>query len=183
MPSEGFATATYTRLEVEKEGGTSFGLVFADRNGRPMDEQAIEETLNSMCLDQARRDNGFEVSWILTILRQLGLPLDLSAGRLVAQMSDNCALLLLMEAREQSASLRQNVDVNAAVQRAEMDDAFVREDWLLAHEARTRGWCRPRSWRKAPAWKELKDNGVQFLVSKGESPLAWWVLERPVGRR
>jgi hypothetical protein len=52
------------------------------------------------------------------------------------------------------------------IKRAELDNAFVTEDWLLTYEARARGWCRPCNWKKASAWKEMKDRGVQFLVQK-----------------
>lgn len=139
-------------------------LVFAEAVGLPLDRPGIAESMNDVCLTHAPQDHGFEVSWALSILRELALPLESSTAKSVVGMADNFSLLLLLDARQRSKSLRRSLDVDPVIRRAEASAALTTEDWLLAYEARSRGWCRPVGWRAAPAWRELRDADVRFLT-------------------
>jgi hypothetical protein len=139
-------------------------LLFAEAVGLPLDRAGIAESLNDICSTHAPQDHGFEVSWALSILRELALPVDLNAARTVVGMSDNFSLLLLLDAWRKSRRLRGAVDLNPVVNRAEAPGALTSDDWLLAYESRCRKWCRPVGWRAAPAWRELRDARVRFLT-------------------
>lgn len=139
-------------------------LIFARAHGLPVDNDRLVETLNEACATHAQLDHGFEVAWLLTILRDLDLPLDSNAALQIATMEDNCSLVLLMDRLEAEPSLQSSIDLNGAVRRAETADALSSPDWLLAYEFRSAGWCAPKKWDSIVQWKELKARGVRFLV-------------------
>lgn len=129
----------------------------------------VVEVLNELCAQHARFDHGFEVSWILTILRELDLPLDLSAAKVVAEMEDNVSLVLLLDMMRSSVTLGSAVDVNQAIQRAEVKGALSTSDWLLAYELRASKWCTPKAWDNIDCWKELNRAKVRFLLPSNET--------------
>jgi hypothetical protein len=139
-------------------------LLFGESVGLPLNRNAIAETMNDLCRTQSDSDHGFEVAWALSILRQLGLPVEPVAGTAVARMSDNYVLLLLLDGWHRSRRLRTAVDIDPVVRRAEAASGFVSDDWLLSYESRVRRWCRSTGWKAAPAWKELRDANVRFLT-------------------
>jgi len=141
-------------------------LVFAKSRGLDVGNDRLVEVLNEACEAHATLDHGFEVAWILTILRDLALPLDASAAQRVASMDDNCSLVLLMDMFQLSADLRGAVDMSSAIRRAEAADALSSDDWLLAYEFRAARWCAPKKWDDIPQWKELNTAKVRFLVSQ-----------------
>ncbi len=139
-------------------------LVFARTHGLEVNTDRLVEVFNQLCVTHAQLDHGFEVSWILSILRELRLPLDSTAGKAVAAMEDNCSLILLRDMLESSPRLSLLVDMNAAVSRAETKGALSTSDWLLAYEFRAARWCRPAVWDHSLQWKEMNKAGVRFLV-------------------
>jgi hypothetical protein len=141
-------------------------LVFARSHSFEVNNDRLVEVLNQQCAEHAKLDHGFEVTWILTVLRELDLPLDLEAARAITRMEDNCSLVLLMDMVQASGSLRGSVDMDAAVRRAEAKDALSSSDWLLAYEYRAARWCPPKRWDHSIQWRELNKTGVRFLVPK-----------------
>ena len=139
-------------------------LLFAKSHGLDVDNDRLVEVLNEACEVHAALDHGFEVAWILTILRDLDLPLDTSAAQRVAQMEDNCSLVLLMDRLQSSPALRSVVDMSPAVRRAESANALSSDDWLLAYEFRAGRWCAPKKWDGIVQWRELNAAKVRFLV-------------------
>jgi len=140
-------------------------LVFARAHAFEVDNDRLVEVLNQLCEEHARLDHGYEVSWILTTLRELNLPLDSRAAQAVAKMNDNCCLILLMDMCQTARRLR-HVDMDAAVRRAEAKGALSTSDWLLAYEFRAAKWCPPKKWDDILQWRELNKAAVRFLVSK-----------------
>ena len=144
-------------------------LLFAKSHGLDVDDDRLVEVLNEACEAHAALDHGFEVAWILTILRDLELPLDTSAAERVAQMEDNCSLVLLMDMLQTSAALRSSVDMSPAVRRAESSGALSSDDWLLAYEFRASKWCAPKKWDGIVQWREMNAAKVRFLVLRSVS--------------
>lgn len=120
-------------------------LSFAKAHDLPVKTDRLQEVLNVMCVDHARLNHGFEVAWILTVMRDLDIPLEATSARLVADMEDNCSLLLLIDMVHRKFV---DADISKALTRAEADDALSSTDWLLAYECRTRKWCAPKKWDK-----------------------------------
>ena len=141
-------------------------LSFAKSHGLKADDDRLVEVLNSACTSHAKLDHGFEVSWILTLLRNLGLPLDSATGRQVALMDDNTSLVLLHDAASHDGNLRHAVDLNPLVRRAERSGALSTSDWLLAYELRAARACAPKKWDGVLQWKELHAAKVRFLVPR-----------------
>lgn len=144
-------------------------LVFAKSRGLDVGNDRLVEVLNEACESHAALDHGFEVAWILTILRDLGLPLETSTAQRVATMDDNCSLVLLMDMLQSSAGLRSVVDMTGALRRAEAPEALSSADWLLAYEFRVARWCAPKKWDSIPQWKELNTAKVRFLVPHSQA--------------
>lgn len=140
-------------------------LTFAKDHGLAVDNDRLVEVLNSACEQHALLDHGFEVAWILTILRDLDLPLERLAADCVARMDDNCSLILLRDMMEGSSRLS-GVDLNSAVRRAEAANALSSSDWLLAYEFRTARWCAPKKWDSIPQWAELNKARVRFFIPR-----------------
>lgn len=138
-------------------------LRFAKSHGLPLDDSRLEEVLNAACMRHAKFNHGFEVSWIIEILRELSLPLDVTVAKQVAEMQDNCSLLLLMNMVQGSSKMKASVDISSALTRAESYGALSSNDWLLAYEARRNKWCRPNRWDGSAAWKELYDARIKFF--------------------
>lgn len=141
-------------------------LLFAKSHGLKVDNDRLLEVLNEACATHAALDHGFEVAWLLTILRDLGLPLDPATASQVALMDDNCSLVLLMDMVASSSGLGSTVDMSQAVRRAEAADALSSADWLLAYEFRAGRWCAPKKWDGILQWKQLNSAGVRFLVTQ-----------------
>ncbi len=147
-------------------------LTFARAHGLPVDNDRLVEVLNALCATHARLNHGFEVSWILTLLRDLELPVDLDAAIEVSKMEDNTSLVLLYDAMKSDAKLFRSVNLDSAVRRAERKGALSTSDWLLAYEYRASKACRPNKWDDIIQWKDLNDAKVRFLVPKSKSRAA-----------
>ncbi len=145
-------------------------LIFAKSRGLEVDDDRLVEVLNEACEAHALLDHGFEVAWILTILRDLDLPLETSTAQQVALMEDNYSLVLLMDMIQASTKLRSAVDMSPAVRRAEAVNALSSDNWLLAYEFRAGRWCAPKKWDDIVQWKELNDAKVRFLVLRSAVP-------------
>lgn len=139
-------------------------LVFGRDHGLSVDTDRVEEILNSACMRHATLDHGYEVSWLLYLLRELNLPLDSAAGREVAQMGDVSSQILLQDMLSRSKVLRASVDTNTAVKRAEVTGALSSGDWLLAYEFRHNKWARPCKWDSVPSWVDAHRANVEFFV-------------------
>ncbi len=80
-------------------------------------------------------------------------------------MDDNPSNLLLWQEIEDHPLRYVTVDHNRMFRRAEASGALNGDDWLLAYEARVRGWCKSERWSKMSHWREVKEAGVRFLES------------------
>ncbi|MBX5333296.1 RNA-directed DNA polymerase [Rhodococcus fascians] len=142
-------------------------LSFARDHKLPTQDDRVAEVLNNLAAGHARLNHGFEVSWALTILRALKLPLEVETANFVATMDDNCSLLLLGLENE---SKKIGLTLDNMLSRAQSDGALSSSDWLIAYECRARRWCRPAKWDGIPAWKELDTRGVRFLAPSLNPP-------------
>ena len=144
-------------------------LTFAKSHGLDVNDDRLVQVLNEACADHARYDHGYEVSWILTILRELALPLDADAARVVAEMEDNASLVLLADMLLDDPLLLSVTNFDQAVRRAERKGALSTSDWLLAYQLRRRRWCAPKKWDGVVQWQELNRAGVDFLLARAAS--------------
>ncbi len=144
-------------------------LTFAKGHGLAVDTDRLVEVLNDVCRHHARYNHGYEVSWVLTILRELNLPLDSATAQVVADMEDNASLVLLADLLLADPVLRGRVDFQTAVKRAEREGALSTSDWLLAYELRRAKWCPPKKWDGIVQWQELHRMGVNFLLPSAVS--------------
>lgn len=138
-------------------------LTKANSRGARIDMDLIEETLNRICSYHAPFEHGSEVAWSLHILKELQLPIDEEAAVRVAEMRDNCSLLLLMDFIERSSITGQIPDMTAVHARAEEEGADKSEDWLLGYEAGRNGWTNSSNYAAEPHWKELLEANVAFF--------------------
>lgn len=138
-------------------------LQFARTHGLATNADVIAETFNELCLDHAPKNHGFEVSWAMSILRELGLPLSVEAARLISKMDDNVSLVLLADTVNRWSSLRNNGFLDHAASRAEKRGALSGQDWLLAYEYRHRGECSPSAWDRDPTWRSMHLAKVGFV--------------------
>lgn len=141
-------------------------LEFAYTHGLPFDKDRISEVFNSILLFHARLGHGFETSWILHTIRNLNLNLDSEAARLVADMEDNCSIILLHDIVATSKSLQQAVSFEKAVKRAERSGALSSSDWLLAYEFRHNRLCRPNKWDGIATWQAMHNRNIKFFDPK-----------------
>lgn len=154
-------------------------LAFARDHGLQIKVDRVADVLNELALQHAALDHGFEVSWILFILRELGLSVDGSTARKVAEMDDAPSLILLRDAYTHSRSLQSAVDWTQAVRRAEADGALSSNDWLLAYEFRHHRWARPRVWDRSQAWKSAHTAQVSFFKPSSAPPRSRLKRRRP----
>lgn len=141
-------------------------LSFANTHGLRTGLDRTSDTLNEAALQHARFNHGFEVSWILHIIRDLNLTLDSEVASTVAKMEDNVSLVILLDFWNHQRNLQSLVDIDAAVQRAERPGALSTKDWLLAYEYRHRRVCKPRKWDDSAEWKSLHDANVTFYTTR-----------------
>lgn len=152
-------------------------LSYAKDIGLEIKEQDFGETCNDLILRHAPLEHGFEVAWLLLLLRELRIEPSPDSVDAALLMQCNASNLLAWAAVEDSSKLElQCANVNLVVKRAEAPDALQNEDWLLAYEARTRRWCSAKNWSGRSAWRELKDAGVLFMDigdPKAPRPKRW----------
>lgn len=143
---------------------------FAKDHDLPLKEDRVAEVLNDLLARHAELEHGFEVAWILFILREFDLPLDSAGARAVSVMGDACSLVLLHDMWSVSRNLQQAVDLDQAVKRAEAEDALSSSDWLLAYEFRHAGWARPKKWDSVDGWRDAHKLGISFYVPNSRMP-------------
>ena len=151
-------------------------LTYAAAIGLQLHTQLIETACNTLILRHAPLGHGYEVSWLLCLMRELGIEPSDDSIDAVFEMGCNVSNLLAWAAYRNSPYLQVTCKhPEDVISRAEAPDALQSEDWLLAYEARARKWCTAKGWRKTRAWKELGDAGVRFLdlpaVAPGQPPL------------
>lgn len=131
--------------------------------GMNLNKSMIEKTLNQLCIYHAPFEHGSEVSWSLHILMHLELKLDSKAARLVAQMQDNCCLLLLMDFAKSGRIFGHRPNVSPIEDRADHTLAPQSEDWLLGYEMCRSGWIGGNAYKNSAHWNELLDAKVAFF--------------------
>ena len=145
-------------------------LRFAKDHGLPVQDDRVAQVLNELLARHARLERGFEVSWILFMLRELSLPLEMEGASAVAAMTDACSLILLRDLCEASGSLRAGVDFTQATKLAESDNALSSSDWLLAYQFRHAKWARPKKWDNSGPWRDAHAADVSFYVPMPRMP-------------
>lgn len=154
----------------------------AKNAGMKLNKSMIEKTLNQICVYHAPFEHGSEVSWSLHILMNLGLRLESRAAKLVAQMQDNCCLLLLIDFVKSGGIFGHRPDISSIEVRAEHSLAPYSEDWLLGYEMCRNGWTGGASFKKEAHWNELLNAKVAFFTppsaaaswSKGNPGVSPW---------
>lgn len=154
-------------------------LRYGKDRGLNIDSSKVVEIVNQEIVHHARWGHGFEIVWLLYLLRDLNLELDTESAVRVSAMDDNCSLLLLRDIASSDTRLAQLSDdlFENAVTRAESDGALSSDDWLLAYEFRHNSWSRPKKWDEFPAWKELHEAKVGFFIPRTQP------VTRPLRRR
>ncbi|MDQ0826927.1 hypothetical protein QFZ60_003100 [Arthrobacter sp. B2I5] len=143
----------------------SYELSRAKTGGMTTNNELIEKTLNQLCSYHAPFEHGSEVAWSLHILINLGLKLDSRTARLVAQMQDNCCLLLLVDMVKRGSIFGRRPDLDPILQRAEDAHTPHSEDWLLGYEMWRKGWSGGNNFQSDPQWRELYNAKVAFYDS------------------
>ena len=139
-------------------------LIYANEVGLPVNKKLVEESCDALILRHAPLEHGYEVAWLLTLLRDLLIEPTEEATDAAQEMRCSASNLLAWDAVKGSRYLAMSTkNVNLVVRRAEAADGLSGDDWLLAYEARARGWCSPKAWDRSAAWKELHRSGVRFL--------------------
>lgn len=139
-------------------------MSFAKDIGLAVKDQEFAEACNDLILRHAPLEHGFEVAWLLLLLRELGLEPTEESADAALLMQCNASNLLAWAALKDSFWLELSCsNLDAVVKRAEAADALQTEDWLLAYEARARKWCAPKNWAGSSAWRELRSAGVLFM--------------------
>jgi hypothetical protein len=131
--------------------------------GMSMDNGLIEKTLNQLCNYHAPFEHGSEVAWSLHILMSLGLKLDSKGAKLVAQMQDNCCLLLLVDFVKSNSIFGHRPNLDPIEERAQDPEALQSEDWLLGYEMARNGWSGGDEFKKSAHWNELLNAKVAFF--------------------
>ena len=133
--------------------------------GLPLVLGRIDSAMNDLIRYHARREHGSEVTWALWVLYILGLSLEANAASAVAQMTDNCCLLLLLATSAAGRILGgAPTELADVILRAEDSNATLNGDWLLAYESAVKGWCSPVSIAANAPWNELLVAQVEFLL-------------------
>lgn len=147
-------------------------MMFAKDIGLAVNEKAFSAACHDLIMRHAALDHGFEVAWLLLLLRELGIEPEHESIDAALAMQDNACNLLAWAAVKESAWLQLLCNQDSVRRRAEAADALHSGDWLLAYEARARKWCPPKNWSGSEAWRELASAGVLFMD-----------IERPAGAR
>lgn len=152
-------------------GNVSAALEWAISEDLPMNRAALSDTLNAMCSYHAPLEHGSEVSWSLSIMRDLDLPLHSEAAGRVAQMQDNCSLLLLFDCIARKKITDAAPNMTDVVARAEDPEAWKSEDWLLGYECGRNGWASDKYFQAQDHWKEIRQLGVSFFRATPSTPV------------
>lgn len=139
-------------------------MTFAKDVGLPVNDSAFGEASNDLIQRHAPLEHGFEVAWLLLLLRELGIEPSVASADAALLMQCNASNLLAWAALKDSLRLEHSCsNLDVVVKRAEAADGLQSEDWLLAYEARARKWCAPKTWAGSKAWRELRETGVLFM--------------------
>ncbi|GGM09232.1 hypothetical protein GCM10011594_31430 [Nakamurella endophytica] len=145
-------------------------LRFAKDRGLPVNDDRVAEVMNELLVRHGQLGRGYEVAWILFMMRELDVRLENESAEVVSHVNDACSLVILRDLCEQSPHLRASVDFDQATRRAEAEGALSGSDWLMAYEFRRNKWARPCRWDKSPSWKALHSADVSFYVPMRRMP-------------
>lgn len=98
-------------------------FAFARNAGLKLPVRRLARTMNEMCMYHAPFEHGSEVAWSLATLRDHQLTLSAGPAKAVAQMQDNCSLLLLWDMINSGKVAGGGPDMSGPVSRAEDADA------------------------------------------------------------
>lgn len=132
-----------------------------------IDRDRLEESMNELIAYHAPLEHGSEVAWSLQIIKDLNCRVDGEAAAKVAHMQDNGCLVLLMDLIENGRVSGASPDMALAEERAEREEVWKGEDWLLAYEFARNGWSHDARVREDVRWSELLDSGVSFYEAIG----------------
>lgn len=141
-------------------------LEMGSSKGTPPDLARLADTMNDLCVYHAPREHGSEIAWALWIMNRFGVSIDEQAAASVADMQDNCSLILLFDLLDQGLIDGATPDMTAIVARAEDANAWLSEDWLLAYECARNGWASDAGVRAQRHWEEILVSGVFFFQRK-----------------
>jgi hypothetical protein len=113
-------------------------LHLASKGWRP--RRDMSASLEAQVADQAMRQNGVEVSWLLDVVLQLSCKISVAVAQSVGRMRDNPPLLFLLELEKQNLISITALRKSFAKVRAVHPGALYGEDWLLAYEAHCHGY-------------------------------------------
>lgn len=138
--------------------------VLLSAEDRTLDRDSIERTLNLICEHHAPLEHGSEVAWSLYGLRMLSLNLHTVAAAKVAEMKDNCSLLLLMDLIMNGNRIHGSPpSLDSIIATAESSDAPSSESWLLAYESARNGWSDPSFFHADSTWSHMLNSKVSFF--------------------
>lgn len=139
-------------------------MTFAKDVGLDISSEVFVQACSDLIQRHAPLGHGFEVAWLLLLLRDLGVEPSEASVDAALLMQCNASNLLAWAAVKDSVSLQRSCqNLSVVVHRAEATGGLEHEDWLLAYEARARKWCAPRDLSKSMAWRELCDRNVFFM--------------------
>ncbi len=111
----------------------------ARKSGRELNEEQLAETLAGIVLDHAPARHSSEVAWALRGLIMLNQHLDKRVVKAVVKMDDPITSILLLDARQAHLTPRQS-SFDSVEKRVD-DSELYGPHWLLAYEARHKGWA------------------------------------------
>jgi len=110
----------------------------ASASGLPINKSAIAQATNTLVAKHAPLRHGSEIAWALWMCIANNIQISNGASVLITELDDNIVALLTLHAR--SLGLTRGTINTARWESAMTEDELRGDSWLLAYEAKIKGW-------------------------------------------
>jgi len=119
---------------------TKIFLTYSKQGDYYLNKNKISEALFSVISYHAKLNHGFEVAWALWLCKSLDIQLNSQVAKQVALCSDPVVALITLDMR--NVGLIPRIDISPWRFAFANANELYDEHWLLAYEAKIKGWVR-----------------------------------------
>jgi len=149
------------------EVGVKILLGYSKIDDYKLNKEKIDDTITSIILHHSKLNHSHEIAWALWLSKTLEISVKEEAANKISDIEDSIVALIALDLREQGL-ISSGLDLTRWQSLMTTDDLYS-DNWLLAYEAKIKGWLpsqdRDDHINEDEFFGKLKRNNVSFYDS------------------
>ncbi len=149
------------------EVGVEILLGYSKIDDYKLNKEKIADTITSIILHHSKLNHSHEIAWALWLSKTLEISVKEEAANKISDIEDSIVALIALDLREQGL-ISSGLDLTRWQSLMTTDDLYS-DNWLLAYEAKIKGWLpsqdRDDHINEDEFFGKLKRNNVSFYDS------------------